>query len=279
MTASPRQNCRVRRLSTNVMADLHPLGVDARGSVRTRSWRIPTQGGSGLAISTWLGDLGGGAGTLALRRATRASTSVQLAFSGSDYGGCINLEGDVAGYVVAQDPTVENEPSAPVFAAGRTFADALEAYLSPGSTSVHWKRRARRFLKMLGARFDQSSLLANEAALRASLASDIADFGAWYLATRLGDHSKADPGVMREASRHLDGAATEVAEVFVHTLVRVQLQGEYALAAVAPFPKPTPPKAAGGLLSIPADLEDKAKAVPNEVGDRAKDFLKGLFGD
>lgn len=126
------------------------IGLDARRSVSARTSTFPTQGGTGLDISTWLGDLGGGAGMLAFRRVIAPATSAMTVFRGTDFGGPINLEGDVAGFVAARDTTAT--PTGPVgltFTGTATIADALAAYLLPtstGSTSTEWNNRCRTFM-------------------------------------------------------------------------------------------------------------------------------------
>ncbi|MFM2419024.1 MAG: hypothetical protein RL385_3747 [Pseudomonadota bacterium] len=71
------------------------IGADARDNGRD-DFGIPFVG-TGLEASTWLGDLGGGAAMLAMSRATAPSTPAITRFRGSDYGGSINLEGDIGG--------------------------------------------------------------------------------------------------------------------------------------------------------------------------------------
>ena len=89
-------------------------------------------GGTGLECVTWLGDLGGGAASLAIKRVGAPATSASAVFAGSDYGGSINLEGDVAAFVVAGGGAAL---VAPTFAPGTRMSDALAAYLSPNAPS------------------------------------------------------------------------------------------------------------------------------------------------
>src|SRR5262249_10481010 len=101
-------------------------------------------GGTGPELVTWVGDLGGGTVRLARARVKAPGTSASISFTGSDYGGSINLEGDIAGYVVASGgATALSAPSIP---AGKRLSDALQDYLSPATPSSAWKDRAKTFL-------------------------------------------------------------------------------------------------------------------------------------
>src|SRR5690606_13040903 len=90
------------------------IGLEARFEGEISN--ITLTGHSGLEAATWLGDLGGGAAMLANSRVTAPSTRAQTRFRGTNFGGSINLEGDVASYVVANS-AVTNAPSAPTFPA------------------------------------------------------------------------------------------------------------------------------------------------------------------
>ena len=120
-------------------------------------------GGTGTELVTWLGDLGGGAASLASKRVAVPATSASTVFTSSDYGGSINLEGDVAGSVVATGgPSAVTQPNIP---AGKRLSDVLQDYLSPAAPSVGWKDRSTTFLTMNGGTFDASGALTNHMAL------------------------------------------------------------------------------------------------------------------
>jgi len=185
------------------------IGLDSRDWV-SRKANIPSQGGTGQAINTWLGDLGGGAGMLAMKRGLdgKASKPAIDHFKGSDYGGVVNLEGDIAGVV-----GVEIKP-------GQKLADALRAYLMPAKddTGSRWNHRAELMLESLGGTC-AAGKLTNESALVAIVGAQIRDFGCWYAATRLKDKGKAlTPAMCRNVGHHIEGAAHEMAEIFIKTL-------------------------------------------------------------
>lgn len=113
------------------------IGLDSRSWTASKV-HIPSQGGTGQAINTWLGDLGGGAGMLAMKRGLDGKSTKKAIdhFTGSDYGGVVNLEGDIAGVVGVQ------------IAPGQKLADALRAYLLPPKedTTARWNHRAQLML-------------------------------------------------------------------------------------------------------------------------------------
>jgi hypothetical protein len=75
------------------------IGLDARSSWTSRRVPIPTQGGSGLEITTWVGDLGGATARLALDRTHDPRARAERYLRGTDYGAASNLAGDIAAYV------------------------------------------------------------------------------------------------------------------------------------------------------------------------------------
>ena len=196
------------------------IGLDAReatvGGIPTPSVPFPGFGGTGLEIVTWLGDLGGGAGSLARDRARgAATTSVATKFRGVDYGGSSNLEGDVASFIVASGSKAA--VVAPVIPTGKGVADVLEAYLSPATPGggTDWKSRATTFLAIYGGTFAAGSLT-NAAKVIADLADKIEGFACAYITQRyLGTVSDA---VFLAIADNVRPASQETAETFVHAL-------------------------------------------------------------
>jgi hypothetical protein len=82
-----------------------------------------------------------------------ASTTASAVFTGSDYGGSINLEGDIAASVVAT-PSASTAPTAPSFGSGRRLSDALTDYLSPSAPSAAWNGCVTAFLRLNGGRVE-----------------------------------------------------------------------------------------------------------------------------
>lgn len=218
------------------------IGMDARRSVVARTVSQPIGQVTGLEATTWAGDLGGGAARLAMARRTSPSTLATRYFQGSDYGGSINLEGDVAGYAVgAASPSPGVAPPLSI-APGQGVADAVEAYLlgTAGSTAVApgWATRCTSFLTAVGGTFGPTGALANRGDVLAYLTEQIHDFGCWYMVTFQSGHPLSHPE-LREASRHMAGAAAEVAEVFLAALEHCHTNPSQPLAAGS-APTPTP---------------------------------------
>lgn len=192
-------------------------------------------GGTGTELVTWIGDLGGGAGSLAVKRVSAPGTSAKTVFTGSDYGGSINLEGDVAGSVVATaSPSAVTAPS---FAPGKGLSDALQDYLSPAAPSAAWNKRATTFLTMNGATFDASGALTNRAALIAAFASKILEFACNYLASRVKGKRITVAEAKAAAASHVVSSSQEVATAFVDALVDSHKSGGKIEATR--FPSPT----------------------------------------
>jgi hypothetical protein len=246
------------------------IGLDARRSAIARSVTLPAQGGTGLAISTWLGDLGGGAAMLAARRVSAPATRAVTVFRGSDFGGSINLEGDAAAFVVARDPAVTTQPAPLQLGPGRTLADALTDYLGPASLTPAWQTRCHVFLSMLGARFDAAGNLINRAALVAALADQIASFGCWYLINRLRQQRRLTPALLRAAAGYLPGAAGEVAEVFVTALEHSRRRPADPIAARGTGPAPTPPVAPTGACAAAI----RAATLAQDAAQSAEPWLR-----
>jgi len=237
---------------------------------------FPGFGGTGTEIVTWLGDLGGGAGSLAVDRgravARKASPpSVSTKFHGTDYGASSNLEGDVAGFVVARGTATSPVP--PVIPKGKGIADTLQDYLTPGKPGAEWKGRATTFLMMNGAFFNLTGSLANRTVLIAGFASQIETFACQYLASRAAD-GKIAPADLTTATDHVKPAAQEVAETFVDALDDSHKTG--AKIEAKRFPAPTG-AALGACRAV--SLGVSAGKGVSKVLDAVEKFDKGIIND
>jgi hypothetical protein len=212
------------------------IGLETRNSVIMRNAPMPGQGGTGVEIVTWLGDLGGGAANLARRRATTPATPVSIIFNNtsSDYGVMDNLEGDAGGYLIACGSTPGGAPNY----GGGGIADALAAYLPSGS-GVQWSTRAARFAIALGATIGPAGIT-NSKDFVDKLTDQLYDFGVWYAATRWIPSGELLGPQALKACMHMKGAAREVATVFAALLARSMKSGG-VLQAAAPYPSPTAP--------------------------------------
>jgi Domain of unknown function (DUF4157) len=212
------------------------IGLDARSDPAFASkikYPVPTPfgsidhelGGTGTELVTWVGDLGGATAMLAIKRVAAPTTSASAVFTGSDYGGAINLEGDVAGSVVATaSPSAVTAPS---LAAGKGLSDVLQDYLTPAAAtpSTGWSQRATTFLTMNGGTFDASGVLTNRDAVIAAFAKKFEEFSCDYLASRIKDKHIALDDAKTAASSHIVSSSLEVATVFVDALVNSSKSG------------------------------------------------------
>ena len=192
-------------------------------------------GGSGTELVTWLGDLGGAAASLSVKRVSVPSTSASTVFRGTDYGGSINLEGDIAGFVVGAGSSVAL--TAPVITAGSgRLSDALNSYLMPGSST--YTSRATTFLSMYGGTFDPTTrALTNGPTLVTLFANKIQAFACNYLASRVRD-SRITYAQATTAATFIIPTSTEVATTFVNALSDNITSGGRIEATRFPTPSP-----------------------------------------
>lgn len=246
------------------------IGLETRASSNLRTVKFAGQGGTGLEIVTWLGDLGGGVASLARKRVTVPTTSVQVIFNNasSDYGVMDNIEGDVGGYLVACGTAPGGIPA---FAPGTGVANALATY-APLASGAQWLTRATRFATVLGANVSPKSGITNQINVVNTLSGKLYEFAIWYAATRwIPSGELIGPSAIK-ACMHMKGAAREVAEVFVQTLARAIASPRAPIQAAAPYP---PPLAAGICES---ELLKKASvdisAIKKQLDEWRKDLVK-----
>ena len=260
------------------------IGLEARNSTVARTVTIPTQGGTGLEIVTWLGDLGGGAANLAWNRARRGpERSVRTVFraGGSDYGASINLEGDIAGYLLGARSTL----AAPLTNSSTTIADLLRGYLPITQAGRgRYLRRSQDFLSMLGGRFqaDGGVRLANRSQVIAFLRRRIQAFAGPYMLQRYVARKNHPPERIALACRHVAGAAAEVAWTLTIALEITARSPRRAIRARAPWQQPTPPAArcSEPVLQLASQAQGQTPALNRLLrnGRRAaEDWLRELI--
>ncbi|MBN1306573.1 MAG: hypothetical protein JXA18_01550, partial [Chitinispirillaceae bacterium] len=224
------------------------------------------------------GDLGGGAAMLANSRVARPSTRARTRFTGTNFGGSINLEGDVSAYVTGMNTTITNKPAPPVFSSSSTtpLGDVLEDYLQPG-TSIGgplWQNRSKNFLSMLGGSFTGKTL-ANRSTLVTAVQGKIEEFGCYYLTNRLRQQGKLTSKALRDASEYLPGAAQEVAEIFIDALQHNVKNPDQKIRAVTD-PAPTgkgsiPPRCSIGVSGT--EVIEKGRDIINKKLQEILDIL------
>ncbi|MCB9274968.1 MAG: hypothetical protein H6564_13070 [Lewinellaceae bacterium] len=223
------------------------IGLEARMSWCSREIPISFHESSGLEITTWIGDIGGGAGMLAYKRVSNPNKRAKDMFSGSsDFGGWINLEGDIAAFLVGRDTNNFDLTPSTDLDDDDYIADAVEAYLlpQPATTGSEWHRRGELFLRMLGGNFNNSGQLTNEENLVTGIASEVEDFAENYVIVmavgRNNDNNSSNDVNMYETSKHLAGASKEMTEIFVHTLKNAVSNPNQPVKAQGFNPNPTP---------------------------------------
>lgn len=218
------------------------IGLDARAH-SSSNLDFGVFGGNGPEIVTWLGDLGAAAGTLALRRINNPGyRAIQMFRGSSSFGASVNLEGDVAGFVLGWDFDHSIFSIYPTFEDTDLLSEILDSYLCPtANNSSEWHTRAKTFLKILGGEFDSSDQLLNKNELIENLKNQMTTFGDRYLLLRLYDNGQFDINKMIEASRHIIGASEEIAKVFVETLEKETLNPDDLIQATGQGPLPSSP--------------------------------------
>jgi hypothetical protein len=178
---------------TKIMS-MASLGGLAGAGLSVAAFRSSTRS-TGLEILTWVGDLGGATGRLALDRAEAAAkakpgskpTPVQASkyFSGLDYGGPSNLLGDIYAYALA--PASASGVDRPAIGAPllspATVKDAFQAFFLSGSKGAKSNPKAgacRAFLAAIGGTLAAGSLT-NKAALATAMADKFEAFGDFYM--------------------------------------------------------------------------------------------------
>lgn len=184
------------------------IGLDSRRSWRAVNVTIPTQGGTGLELNTWVGDLGGGTGKLAKDRVENPNKRAKEMFQvyGHSYGSMVNLEGDVAAYVVGVNLKDESDIS-DVAENYETIHEALQDYFEN-----KWDKRAYYFLKMLEGEFDGTELT-NKGDVLGYCAFAIEDFAYWYSGIRYGLED------MVASAYHYRPVSFEMAIIFIDGLL------------------------------------------------------------
>jgi hypothetical protein len=247
------------------------IGVETRNSLAMRTVPLAGQGGTGIEIVTWLGDLGGGAANLARKRIKTPTLGVGTVFNNatSDYGVMDNLEGDAGGYLVACGSA---PGGAPVYPASKGVADALADYL-PLASSAQWSTRAARFATALGATVGRTGIT-NAKTVIDDLADNLYDFAVWYAATRWIPSGELLGRAALTACTHMRGAASEVATVFVATLSRAVARPSTPIQATGPYPRATAPSTCTSSLLSAASTD--VSAVRKQLENWRRD-LSTLF--
>ncbi|MGH7441536.1 MAG: hypothetical protein ACREKE_02555 [bacterium] len=223
------------------------VGLEARLSLPARRLNVLGQGGTGLELATWIGDLGGAAGLLAVARMDApALRALDLLFSPDFYDLTTNLEGDLAGYLVARDPFAGSRLSSPERTICPTVPDALERYLTGWPSD--WSQRHLLFVRMIGGDC-HGTHISNRDVLRRKVQAKLTAFASFYLVYRLRHLGRLSGSAVKEAARHVRGASAEIAEIFLGLLEQGLAQGRVE-ALTLPNPEPSPAGPSNALLKV-----------------------------
>lgn len=171
---------------------------------------------TGIEAMTWIGDLGGGAGMLAFRRLKSPQNRARTIFDVThDYGSTMNLEGDIAGYLVASDSS-EGDLCSPKLTGKNSLSAALKEYLDESGS--YWKNRAKLFLQIYDAEISGTELK-NRNTIVDSFAAKLNRFGLIYILIRQMPKGAISDEDLPMLLGHLDCTSKEIASIFVDELV------------------------------------------------------------
>ena len=176
-------------------------------------------------------------------RATNPKYRAISMFHGSSYGGQVNLEGDIGGYLLARNIQDVTDVSSLQIKENTYLSDLLSAYLpiNPKKISDDWKFRCYYFLQMLGAEYNNKYALKNRTELVLNIKDKVLAFGEWYIVVRLGSNLNKDTlEKIIDTSAFLEGAAMEVSRLFVDTLIVGALNPGSPISTKGEGPNPTP---------------------------------------
>lgn len=221
------------------------IGLDCRNSFLSRNYAIPGHGGgTGFEVCTWLGDLGGGASMLAMKRASGESTRRAIKMfpkDGHSYGSWVNIEGDAAAYLVANVAGGAEGAKSLDLNPDKRLSTVLEEYLFNTEENNFKAERAKHMLLALGCVFDEKGAITNEKDVQMIVANKIFEFADLYMAQWYILESKLDVDRALNASRHFLPASIEMTSIFLHMLKTCMISPGLPLIPVGIDPDPQPP--------------------------------------
>lgn len=171
---------------------------------------------TGIEAMTWIGDLGGGAGMLAFRRLKSPQSRARTIFDVThDYGSTMNLEGDIAGYLVASDSS-EGDLCTPKLKGKNALSTALKEYLNESGS--YWKNRAKLFLEIYDGEISGTDL-ENREEIVGDFAAKLKRFGLIYILIRQMPKGAISDADLPMLLGHLECTSKEIASIFVDELI------------------------------------------------------------
>lgn len=209
------------------------IGLDARRSFISRFTNLP-YGGTGLENSTWVGDIGGGAGMLAYKRASNPNVRAKkIVFdSAHDYGCSINIEGDIAAYVVGMDKEDVGDIS--------DATDNIE-FIHEGLKTFFgkddWTARVNYFIGMLGGEL-KKGVLTNREEVLDRMVDSVEGFAQLYITLRAKDKSYNYLNILKSFG-YVNTCAKEVCEIFLDGLLDLRTHPNSNKFKAVTDPNPT----------------------------------------
>lgn len=223
------------------------IGLDSRRSYRSKKISLG-HGGTGLEMNTWVGDLGGGTANLSQQRILNPQKRARTLFpvDGHSYGSMVNLEGDIAAYVVGMS---EDEPNKISDSTDnfKTIHEALADYFDK-----KWNKRAFYFLAMMGLTVKGNKIYWNRNDVIEVFAAKFEEFSTPYLSLR-------NISALPEASNFFKPVSNEVASIFFDALLHV-INNPQDMITARTDPNPQP-KAE----TLKGKLARKSKEIIEEI--------------
>lgn len=208
------------------------IGLDARISYIARNTNLPF-GGTGLENVTWIGDIGGGAGMLAYRRTQDSKTRAKkLVYDSThDYGASVNIEGDIAGYIVGYDYKNYNDIVDPSDNINYIY-QGLQNYFDKD-----WTARVNAFIGMIGGKLEKGALTNRREVLN-NMIDSVEGFAQFYITIRASDKS-FDQKRLILSFGYIESCAREVCEIFLDGLLSLRTHPNSTAFMAVTDPEPT----------------------------------------
>jgi len=196
------------------------IGLDARRSYIAKNTNLP-YGGTGLENVTWIGDIGGGTGMLAYKRTTDPNVRAKkIVFdSAHDYGCSINIEGDIAAYIVGlnyKDKDGWKEISNPTDELEYIYK-GLEDYFDK---SKGWTLRVNAFITQIGGEIE-NGVLTNKEDLLEDIIDSVEGMSQFYISLRAKDKSYNYQNLLKSFG-YIKSCSKEVSEIFLEGLLSLR---------------------------------------------------------
>lgn len=208
------------------------IGLDARLNYIHRNTNLP-YGGTGLENVTWIGDIGGGAGMLAYYRTKDPKTRAKkIVFdSAHDYGCSINIEGDIAGYVVGCDMKNMEDLVDPTDNFNYIYLGLQKFF------EKDWVARVSAFISMLGGVIKNGSLI-NRNEVLANIQDSVEGMAQFYITVRTFDKS-FDKNRLVKSFAYIESCSKEVSELFLDSLLTLRTHPNSVAFKASKDPNPT----------------------------------------